>query len=300
MRVYVGLDIGGTSVKVLGLNEKTQICFESAFATNSERGIEAFVKTCSDTITKHIKACNATLAGIGIGCTGPVDYHSGVIENPYTLPGLEGHSISGLLSKTCKVPVQVDNDANTAHIGEVFQHAPAPENTLMITFGTGVGVSVRMEGKLFRIPGGIHPEIGHITTSVFAEDCCYCGRYNCMEHILSGTGINKHALMRKGCTAEELIENEDSLFAEELETALCDSVSTLATLFHPTCVYIGGGMQQFFESYLMKPVQKRLNAFLPVYGRTRLEPCIAGSRAGSLGAALMAYGMKGDEHACDD
>jgi len=293
MIVYVGLDIGGTSVKVLGLNEEAQICFESSFATNSERGIEAFVKTCDDTITKHVKACNANLAGIGIGCTGPVDYRSGVIENPYTLPGLEGHSISDLLNKACKVPVLVDNDANTAHTGEVFQHAPAPENTLMITFGTGVGVSVRMEGELFRIPGGIHPEIGHITTSVFAEDYCYCGRNNCMEHILSGTGINKHALLQYGCTAEELMQTKDSLFADALETALCDAVSTLATLFHPTCVYIGGGMQRFFESYVLQAVQERLDAFLPVYGRTKLEPCIAGSRAGSLGAALMAYRNEG-------
>lgn len=304
MKMFIGLDIGGTSVKVLGLDEKAHICFESSFATNSEQGIEAFLKTCKDTIASHVKACNASLEGIGIGCTGPIDHRTGVIENPYTLPGLEGHSISDLLSSTCNVPVIVDNDANAAHIGEISLHKQAPKNTLMITFGTGVGVSVRMDGELFRTPGGIHPEIGHILTSVFAGDRCYCGRNNCMEHILSGTGINNHARQRGNCSAEALMEDQKSplarSFALNLETALCDSVGTLATLFHPECVYIGGGMQRFFETYLIKPVQSRLDAFLPVYGRTKLEPCAAGPRAGSLGSALMAYRMKGEIYACND
>lgn len=303
MNAYVGLDIGGTSVKVLGLDEKQEICFESSFATNSQQGIDVFLKACKDVITKQTNTNAMTLAGIGIGCTGPIDYRNGMIDNPYTLPGLEGHSISNLLSKECKVPVLVDNDANTAHVGEVFQQPHAPKDTLMIAFGTGVGVSVRLDGELFRIPGGIHPEIGHIATSIQAEDCCYCGRNNCMEHILSGTGINKHALVRYGSKAEEAMETSDGLFAKELEKALFDSISTLAILFHPTCVYIGGGMQRFFETYLLKPVQQRLDALLPVYGRTSLEPCLAGTRAGSLGAALMAYHafcVKGDEYACND
>ena len=110
-----------------------------------------------------------------------------------------------------------------------------------------------------------------------------------MEHILSGTGINNHALQEYGKTAEVLMENPDSNFRHELETALFESVSSLATIFHPQVVFIGGGMQQFYETYLLNQVQQRIDALLPIYGKTHLQGCKAGVRAGSLGAALLAY-----------
>ena len=110
-----------------------------------------------------------------------------------------------------------------------------------------------------------------------------------MEHILSGTGINNHALQCGRKTPEELMEGPSSPFRQDLKTALFESVSSLATIFHPQTVYIGGGMQKFFEMYLLKEVQQRLDILLPVYGRTYIQGCKAGTRAGSLGAALLAY-----------
>jgi len=289
MSITIGIDIGGTSVKLLALDEYASIIGETSFRTSSQNGIESFLSATDEAMQRLLKKGNAELAGLGVGCTGPIDYQTGIILNPYTLPGLEGHSISELLSERYHVPVVVDNDANTAHVGEVFLQGDAPDNTMMITFGTGVGVSIRLQGTLFRIPGGIHPEIGHIPTSIKAGDTCYCGRNNCMEHILSGTGINNHALQCGRKTPEELMEDPTSSFKQDLKTALFESVSTLATIFHPQTVYIGGGMQKFFEMYLLKEVQQLLDALLPIYGRTHLQGCKAGTRAGSLGAALLAY-----------
>lgn len=289
MSVSIGMDIGGTSVKLLALDEQATIIGESSFPTSSQEGITSFLEATDNAIHSLLSKGTKKLGSLGIGCTGPIDYQSGMILNPYTLPGLEGHSISDLLSDRYHVPVVVDNDANAAHLGEVFLQFDAPEDTMMITFGTGVGVSIRLQGALFRIPGGIHPEIGHIPTSIKAEDACYCTRNNCMEHILSGKGINTHALQEGGKTAEALMEDPNSTFRNNLETALFESVSSLATIFHPQVVYIGGGMQQFFETYLLRHVQQRLDALLPIYGRTRLQRCKAGTRAGSLGAALLAY-----------
>jgi glucokinase len=289
MSITIGMDIGGTSVKLLALDQHATIRGETSFRTSSQQGIESFLSATDEAIQLLLNQGNAELSGLGVGCTGPIDYQTGIILNPFTLPGLEGHSISELLSERYHVPVVVDNDANAAHLGEVFLQDDAPDDTMMITFGTGVGVSIRLQGALFRIPGGIHPEIGHIPTSIKAEDTCYCNRNNCMEHILSGTGINNHALQEYEKTAEALMEDPNSTFRLNLETALFESVSSLATIFHPQVVYVGGGMQQFYETYLLRHVQQRLDALLPIYGRTRLQGCKAGSRAGSLGAALLAY-----------
>ena len=289
MSLTIGMDIGGTSVKLLALDEHASIMGETSFRTSSQQGIEAFLSATDEAIQLLLNQGNAELSGLGVGCTGPIDYQTGIILNPFTLPGLEDHSISELLADRYHVPVVVDNDANAAHVGEVFFQGDAPGDTMMITFGTGVGVSIRLRGELFRIPGGIHPEIGHIPTSIKAEDICYCGRNNCMEHILSGTGINNHARQQGAEEAETLVNNPDSTFRHDLETALFESVSSLATIFHPQIVYIGGGMQQFFETYVLTGVQRRLDALLPIYGKTRLQGCKAGTRAGSLGAALLAH-----------
>jgi len=289
MSITIGMDIGGTSVKLLALDEHASIMGETSFRTSSQHGIEAFLHATDEAIQFLLRQGNAELAGLGVGCTGPIDYRTGIILNPFTLPGLEDHSISKLLSERYHVPVVVDNDANTAHVGEVFLQGDAPDDTMMITFGTGVGVSIRLQGALFRIPGGIHPEIGHIPTSIKADDTCYCGRNNCMEHILSGTGINNHARQQGAEEAEALMDDQDNTFRHDLETALFESVSSLATIFHPQIVYIGGGMQQFFETYVLEGVQQRLDALLPVYGKTHLQGCKAGTRAGSLGAALLAH-----------
>lgn len=290
MNVTIGLDIGGTSVKIAALDDHCRLHHESAFPTDSIQGIEQFLTKTRQAIDSVLDAYGAGLAAIGVGCTGPIDYRTGIIENPYTLPGLEGHSISDLLHATYGVPVAVDNDANAAHLGEIFLRPQSPSDTMMLTFGTGVGVSVRMDNALFRIPGGIHPEMGHIGTSVYAPDACYCKKKNCMEHILSGTGINRRALQQGWNTPEALAKDPaGQQFLQELETALFDSINTLATIFHPRTVYIGGGMQRFFETYLIRPVQQSLDELLPIYGKTTLTPCTAGQRAGSLGAALLAY-----------
>lgn len=288
MSISIGLDIGGTSVKALALDETDTITARYTYPTNSTRGIEAFLDATEACITSLITESGHMLSSVGIGCTGPIDYQSGIIENPYTLPGLEGHSLSHLLGERLHIPIIVDNDANTAHLGEVHSHPNAPKNSVLLTFGTGVGVSVRIDGVLFRTPGGIHPEMGHIPTSVHRSYPCYCGRTNCAEHILSGSAINRRARELSQASAEELLESKEGKpFKEELVSALTDVIATFTTIFHCEAVFIGGGMQNFFERYLIEETRERIGRLLPIYGRSTIERCRAQEDAGALGAALL-------------
>ena len=288
MSITIGLDIGGTSVKALSLDETDTIITRLTYPTNSAGGIEAFLDATEACITTLTTDSGQTLMSVGIGCTGPIDYQSGIIANPYTLPGLEGHSLSALLRKRLHIPIIIDNDANTAHLGEVHTHPKAPKNSVLLTFGTGVGVSVRIDGALFRTPGGIHPEMGHIPISIHRSHPCYCLRTNCAEHILSGSAINRRASELSHTSAEELLETKEGIpFKEELVSALTDVIATFTTIFHSEVVFIGGGMQSFFERYLIEETRIRIDRLLPIYGRSIIERCTAQEDAGALGAALL-------------
>lgn len=287
-KLAVGVDIGGTNVKILIFDESNNTYKTASYPTNSQLGPTVFMENATSCIDTLAKKHEGEIKSIGIGCTGPVDIIQGVVQNPYTLPGLEDFNLIAAFSDYYSVPIVVDNDANTTHLGEVFYQQDASDNSLLLTFGTGLGVSARVNGMLFRTPGGIHPEMGHIPTSVIRQDPCYCGHRHCAEHILSGNAINKRATQLGAPSPESLLDSpRGATFKRELVDALFDTVITFTIIFHSEVIYIGGGMQTFFEQYLLKETQERLNDFLPLYGRTILKGCKAKEAASSLGAALL-------------
>lgn len=292
MNLYLGFDIGGTSIKSILIDQERTIIYQGSIPT---LGTEDPLHTLSILTTKaktQIAATKGQLAGVGIGCTGPVDIETGVIHNPYTLPGYEGLNIRTLMETEFGVPVTIDNDSNAAHIGEASSMKSKVLNSIMITFGTGIGVSIRLGGKLFRIPGPFHPEIGHISVGVDSPSSCYCNKSRCFEHVMSGTAINRYAMDTYGFTPEEILQNPDSkeyqTFVERMVSATTEAIITLSILFRPEVVFIGGGMHEFIRCYVMAPVQERLDTLLPVYGKTILKETQMGPIVGCYGAAILA------------
>lgn len=297
MSLYVGYDIGGTSIKTAIINQKRAILYQSSVPTYGSESPLHTIKTLIKKTKTLMGESKEHLSGVGIGCTGPVDRETGLIYNPYTLPGYETINIKTMMEAEFAVPVTMENDANTAHVGEATMMSPTVLNSLMITFGTGIGVSVRLEGKLFRLPGPFHPEIGHISIGVDSPDSCYCNKSRCFEHVMSGTGINRYAMDTYGLKPEEVLENPDSeeyhAFMDRMVNATTDAITTLSILFNPEVVFIGGGMHTFICHYVMGPVQERLNTLLPVYGRTVLKDTQVGPIAGCYGSAILAAGQAG-------
>lgn len=296
MNFFCGVDIGGTSVKLVLMDEAGAIRKTSSFSTGSESGPSVFLEMLTGAVQEFSAglAADDQISAVGIGCTGPIDINSGVVLNPYTLPGLEGMHLTDEISSRLALPVYLENDANTAHLGEValYDEGSVSDNTLLMTFGTGVGCSIRLGGKLFRIPGGIHPEIGHTPAGISADVLCYCGKDNCMENLLSGTAINRDADRLFGLTPEEILDQCDTaeriLFRENLLAALTNSISTLVGIFNCDQVFISGGMKDFFAKYLIPETQSRLDKLQPIFGGTKIVLPKADSNSGSLGAALLA------------
>ncbi|MDT4763187.1 ROK family protein [Sphaerochaeta sp. PS] len=297
MNLYVGYDIGGTSIKSAIIDQKRTILYQDSVATYGLHDPLHTIKALMEQTKTFIAERKGSLTAIGIGCTGPVNRKTGAIHNPYTLPGYEGVNIKTMMETEFEVPVICENDANAAHVGEASMMDPAVPNSIMITFGTGIGVSVRLGGKLFRLPGPFHPEIGHISVGVGSPDLCYCNKSHCFEHVMSGSGINRYAMDTYGQSPEEVLKNPDSeqyrKFLARMVDATTEAIITLSILFNPEVVFIGGGMHLFICRYVMGPVQERLDTLLPVYGKTVLKDSQIGPLAGCYGAAMLATGQSG-------
>ncbi len=293
MNTFCGVDIGGTSAKLCLLNTDRKIISKADFLTGSASGPNIFITKLCEKILDLNKSAGGDLKAIGIGCAGPLNYQSGLIMNPWTLGGLEGMYLTPEIKNRLHLPVLLDNDANTAHIGEVeLLGKEDTGNTLLMTFGTGVGCSIRMNGKLFRVPGGVHPEIGHIPVGISSDIVCYCGKNNCMENILSGTAINRDAERLFQMMPEDVLDNPDSpekqQYYENLIQAFTNAVTELVGIFNSNIVIVSGGMRNFFEKYLIKSTQKRIDSLLPIFGKTKIIPTLMGTDSGRFGAALMA------------
>ncbi|MHC1772600.1 MAG: ROK family protein [Flexilinea sp.] len=302
MNLFCGIDIGGTGVKTLLMDSERKVLSSDFFFTQSVSGPDVFLKSLRESIRKQMDSvADGVLLAAGIGCTGPVDINSGYILNPYTLSGLEGLCITRAVSDGLGVPVYLENDANTAHLGEIAALGEAdPGNTVLVILGTGIGCSVRVGYTLFRVPGGIHPEIGHTSCGVPSDVPCYCGKNNCMENILSGTAINRDAKRFFNTTPEAVLDICDTdkkrQFRENLVCGLFNMAATMAGIFDSKLVILAGGMHDFYEKYLLKAAQERLDLLNPVFGMTKLITAKLGSDSGRLGAAILAQERLGEVH----
>ena len=295
MNCFCGIDIGGTGVKLALLDESRKMLASDDFSTDSIHGLDMFLNALTASLDRMKSAVpGADILAAGIGCTGPVNIETGIVENPFTLPELEGVCLTGPVREVLNIPVYLENDANTAHLGEAAAlEADDPGDTALITLGTGVGCSVRMGYRLFSVPGGVHPEMGHTSCGIESDIRCYCGKKNCMENILSGTAVNRDAERFFESTPEEIFECPDSpekkKYCENITQGLFNSVTTLSGIFNSRLVILAGGMTGFYKKYVLNDVRERLKVLEPgISVVPKVITARSGKNSGRIGAAVLA------------
>ncbi|HYF04290.1 MAG TPA: ROK family protein [Patescibacteria group bacterium] len=159
--MYIGIDLGGTSIKFGVLSPEGELISRSSIPTQADSGREHIMKNLENAIEKLLKEFPDTKS-IGLGVPGVVD-SEGVVYNPPNLPGWGVFPIQNILSKKFGLPVAVDNDANAAAVAEALLGAGKEvPYFLFITLGTGVGGCIIMDGTIWRGERGGAGEIGHI------------------------------------------------------------------------------------------------------------------------------------------
>lgn len=163
----IGFDIGGTKcATILGKVDKDsiEVIEKTVFATSEEQGPYKCIKRFSLEGNKLLKKYpEANITSIGISCGGPLDSKKGLILSPPNLPGWDNIPICELLEKNFNVPVKLCNDADACALAEwKFGAGRNTENMAFLTFGTGMGSGLILNGKLYSGTSGMAGECGHI------------------------------------------------------------------------------------------------------------------------------------------
>jgi glucokinase len=183
--LFLGIDIGGTKTSVSLGSCEGMILAKKVFAT-SEDPQEVIEAICIAS-TQVIKT-NKVQAG-GISCGGPLDAELGLILSPPNLPSWDKIPICSILSSRLGIPFFLENDANACALAEWYWgNGKGTQNMVFLTFGTGFGAGLILNGKLYRGTNGQAGEIGHVRAEE-SGPFCY-GKNGCFESFCSGAGLS--------------------------------------------------------------------------------------------------------------
>lgn len=310
----IGVDVGGTSVK-LGLFEVTgELRKKWEIPTRSEEQGKYIIRDVADSIRQVLAAEIAgeslslkDIQGVGLGVPGPVmpDGYVEVCVNLGWRDLYPSKELSALLDGT---PVTCGNDANVAALGEMWQGGgKGHTDIVMITLGTGVGGGVILNEKIVTGRHGLGGEIGHIHVREGEKGRCNCGGVGCLEQVASATGIVREArnkmascetpsVLRKvgdKVTAKDVLDaakEGDSLALEVMEVVghyLGIALAALALTVDPEMFVIGGGVSKAGQ-YLIELLNRHYARFMSISeNRATIGLAKLGNDAGIYGAARL-------------
>lgn len=252
---FLGFDIGGTKCSVVLGDRNFTIHEKIVFATQTERGYQEIINDFKNHVC-HLfeKYDKKNLVKIGISCGGPLDSEKGVIYSPPNLPGWDAVPIIEIFKKEFNVDVQVQNDANACALAEWLMGAGAgTKNMIFLTFGTGMGAGLILNGQLYAGTNDLAGEVGHIR---LAEDGPVgFGKAGSFEGFCSGGGIARLAksLVSKKieagehvgfCPTKQLIED---ITAESVLEAAIAGDNVARDIVKISAQYLGSGLSVLID-----------------------------------------------------
>jgi glucokinase len=311
----VGVDLGGTTTKLAFINLNGEILYKWEIPTdNSNEGqnITTNIANAIDQKLVELKVQKTKLIGIGMGAPGPIDYETGVVLNVVNLGWKDNFPLQESLHSLTGLPVAIENDANCAALGEMWNGAGKGTSDLVcVTLGTGVGGGVIANGNIVRGINGAAGEIGHITSIPFGGAPCNCGKSGCLETIASATGIVRLAetelskpesqgqlavvFAENGkVTAKDVFDcarNDDELakkILNEVTFHLGFALANIANTLNPEMIVLGGGVSRAGDILLDLVIANFSKyTFSAARDSTHLSLAILGNDAGVIGAAWL-------------
>ena len=213
---YIGLDIGGTKCAIVIGDKDFNIHKKVKFETRTERGYQAILNEFHENIEELFSEFpKEKLKRIGISCGGPLDSREGVIYSPPNLPGWDNVPIVDIFSKKYGVPAAIQNDANACALAEWLMGAgKGTQNMIFLTFGTGMGSGLIINGRLYAGTNDLGGEVGHVRLA--NDGPVGFGKSGSFEGFCSGGGI---AQLAQTVVTEKLANGKSVGFCPDIEKA---------------------------------------------------------------------------------
>jgi len=305
-RIVFAVDLGGTHLRVALVDDTGRIPSQHKQDTPKGDSAEDIVDALVQ-VAERWGCSELPVVATSIMVPGAVDCAKAVVVQAPNLPSLVNFPLKSQLQKRLGWPVYLENDANAAVVGEMWQGAARGcRDVVSVTLGTGVGGGVILDGKLWRGSHGSGGEIGHTTVDPFSGLKCKCGNTGCLELFASATAIVRMTREALSSFPETSLKS-DELTAEKVYDAgkqgdelalvvfkrfgmyLGIGLANLINLIDPQIIVITGGVVNgwdLFAEEMYRQVGER--AFRTTAQQVKIAKAECGDNAGLLGAARLA------------
>lgn len=312
--MHIGIDLGGTKVKIGLVDEKGVITANISIDTAASHDFQIIMEDIKNAIIALLKQNNldaGSISSIGMGVPGLVDYEKGRVIVCANLSWYDV-DVSGYLGQHFNVPVYLENDATAAAYAEsLFGSTKDVGSSVFLTIGTGIGGGIIINNQIIRGGHGAASEIGHMVIGENFYDC-NCGRNGCFETFASATAMIKYAQHRLESKEAEsslrtvIKRNNGSLEAKDIfdEAAAGDKlanevvdrtakylaigIANIYNILDPEIIAIGGGVskagRQFFDKVNTYAQTMTLSKHVKY---ARIVTAELGNDAGIIGSAFL-------------
>ena len=319
-RYSIGVDLGGTNLRVAAVEESGKLMEKISTSTQVSLGRdEVLDEMCSliKALTTRFST-HGPLAGVGIGVPGIIDMESGMLHESPNLPGWANYPVREEIERRLGTSITLENDANAAAFGEHWLGAGQPVDSLcMLTLGTGVGGGIVLDNKIWHGMTGMAGEAGHINVEPDGHPCG-CSSRGCIEQYASATAIKRiaqEAIDAKRAPLLERAMRSDPEFSakviynlaiqgdeparkifEDVGRRLGIVLAGLVNLLNLPMYVIGGGVSSAWDAFapaMLREVQARSFVYTATNWdehskhRTIITRALLGTDAGLFGAARL-------------
>ncbi len=315
--LYVGLDVGGTTMKAAVVDDTGKPFPSATLATEAYKGQQHGLNQMAATIGLAIAAAGkmeSEIAAIGVATPGTMDIPAGIILDPPNLRPWQNVPVRDFVANRFRIPTAFQNDANAAAFGEYWVGAGRDVRSMvMFTLGTGIGGGVIIDDHVLEGQHSHGAEVGHMKIDLGKTRKCGCGRWGCLEAFASATSVVKRAqeavanvdgksLLREllATTDEELpakvvfqaAEQGDPIAKKVIDDTayyLAVGAMNMMHLIDPDMIVYAGGMIAAGEPFLNRIRHNIRELAFPIPAeKTIVRYSQLGSDAGYIGAAACA------------
>ena len=305
---YIGVDIGGTEVKLGIIDERGKVLSSGSCSVSFDQYetpiLDTVIKSLDIFLADHLKT-SGEFDGIGVSATGQIDIHNGIVAGTAGhIKNWQGSCIKETMESKYGLPVTVMNDANCAALAEKWIGAAKDASeAIVVTFGTGVGGGIIVNSEILVGHNGLAGELGHFTICNEGKKCS-CQNTGCYEQYASTAAlihmveeavenglIDRNIFEVKGINGKTIFEQLEqfnsglSQIVEEWLDYVADGLVSLVHIFNPQLILLGGGVS-VQEKHFIKPVRRKvLERVMPAFcNNLDIQSAKLGNDAGMVGA----------------